>query len=261
MKSSNSDESNVSSPIVLLDKEYPEYPFFSGTGFFVALPPYSDVFFITARHCIYSSDDTYKGNPIVNYFKNGAGVEWVDFSINLTSPDFDSPYVEDVLVYVVGDVTPEKREILLKRSMTLRSQELVAGFIGRAVSTRDELVAIGYPEGDFKEINIDKMTASVRSYKLTGVVRIDVENNKRFGFCTLGYSDPPLPGFSGSPVVASKEAFKELPAVMPLGVLVTQGSFISINVATNLISEYIRRKLLRARKTGVKLGPFPTSEH
>lgn len=53
------------SPVLIKPEAFPEYPFLTGTGFFVRIDPYEDIFFVTAKHCVLDSEDNPKGELLI----------------------------------------------------------------------------------------------------------------------------------------------------------------------------------------------------
>jgi hypothetical protein len=114
-------------PIIL---DAPEWTFFSGTGFFVYFPPFDDVFFVTARHCVIAPDGSEKGVLKIPYHPDQQDREAIFFETRLeaTYRGGDGE-IEDVTVYVVGNVPPERKAILRQRALRLEHQDDVQALI------------------------------------------------------------------------------------------------------------------------------------
>ncbi|MGE0083950.1 MAG: hypothetical protein AB7S75_05965 [Desulfococcaceae bacterium] len=228
------------SSILLVNEEYPDIPFFGGTGFFVYFPSFEDIFFITARHCVYNNDGTLKGKPKIHYDQNGKSNEVIPFSYSLGAKysENDEEF-EDILVYVVDNIPSNKKNDLFNRSLRLQHQDDVDTIIQLAISNNTNLRTVGFPSVS-KEIDYEKGRANIRPRGFYAKVSYDSCFKNRYKLKDGNWKDGELNGFSGSPILELVMISENNVQALPLGVLLTESYFISINVATNVIAEYIK---------------------
>lgn len=240
------------SAIMLEDPNHPDYPFFSGTGFFVKFPPYQDIFFVTARHCIKNNHNSDFLNilqiPIdSDKFRNQS----VPFSSCLETryvTDENEGDREDVIVFVVSDtISSEIRNILLDRALSLQHQDDVDSIIINTILQKGKIRTVGFPDIS-KNIDYDANQSVVqpRGFHADLIEKGELEN--RYKIDNLNWKEGSLNGFSGSPILALCKNHKikydnlEVDVVaIPIGIFVTSKYFISINVVTDLIGEYLAR--------------------
>lgn len=230
-------------PIIL---EASGWPFFGGTGFFVFFPPFDDVFFITARHCVIAPDGTKKGALIIPYSSDQQDCDPILFETRLeASFRGDDGEIEDVTVYVVGNVTIERKAKLMQRALRLEHQDNVQTLIDRHLLTQERLRTVGFPSVS-KEFDYDNNQATVRPRGFHGQLTNKSKLRDRYEIDGLNWLDGETEGFSGSPVLAWGINLKGEIQPIPIGMLVTGSddkvSFLSINSATDLIAEYLKNK-------------------
>lgn len=234
-------------PIML---ESSGWTFFSGTGFFVFFPPFDDVFFVTARHCVIAPDGSEKGVLKIPYDSDQQDREAILFETRLEAKyRGEDGEMEDITVYVVGDVPPERRAILRQRALRLEHQDDVQALIDRHLLTQERLRTVGFPSVS-KEIDYDNSQATVRPRGFHGRLTNKTGLRDRYKIDGLNWQNGATEGFSGSPVLAWGINLKGKVQPVPIGMLVTGSdedvSFLSINAATNLIAEYLKKFRLRA---------------
>lgn len=221
--------------------------FLSGTGFFVKFPPYLDVFFVTARHCVIRSDGNFTSNLLipVDYHKHKH--QLIPFSTYLEGNDsfeMNENNFEDILVFVVGDdISDEIRKVLLSRALSLTHQENVDDIINSIIQQKGKIRTVGFPD---VSTNIDyennQATIQPRGFHADLIGKGELD---RYKIDNLNWKECGLNGFSGSPILALCPQAKMIDnnikvdvIAIPIGVFVTSQYFISINVVTNLIAEY-----------------------
>lgn len=233
-------------PIILKNPEFPDLPFFSGTGFFAHFPPYDDIFFITAKHCIEDYKNNSSGTLIISYDAKGESKEVVNFSEYLLTEYLDdNDGLEDVAVYVVGETTHENREVLKKRCLRLQHQDNVDLIIEYHINNNGKIRTVGFPSAS-KDISHKENKATSRPRGFHGNITGASGIKNRYKVEQLSWSEGELSGFSGSPILALHPNEKGEIQAIAIGILLTGSSdvmnFLSINVATDLIAKYIINK-------------------
>lgn len=233
---------NCVSGILIKSENHPEYPFFSGTGFYVFFPPYSEIFFVTARHCIYNTEDELLGKIIVPLKRDEAHRDVVPFKEILTSKCIDDhENFEDIAVLVVGELPKEDKCILMARSLHLLHQEGIDKIIDIIMKKNENIRTIGFP-GVSKEIDYENNEAKMSPRGFHGKINGKGALKNWYKFTCNNWKDGDLAGFSGSPVLELIPLAQDIVMPVPIGIIVTTSNFISINVATNLIATYIKAK-------------------
>jgi len=233
-------------PIVLKHNEFKEYPFLSGTGFFVLFPPYPDVFFVTARHCVFNDN----GNPLGALqisWRNAEGCgEAIPFSCCLSGKTADSgAYFEDVAVFVVDEMPDDRKNHLYERALMLSNQELISFLISHADASRENLRIVGFP-GCSKYIDPDgdRLIAAPRG--IFGKITQGSIKQDRYEVSELNWTEGEINGFSGSPVLSLNPTSSGGVARIAVGVVVNGSSkkfhAVNINVVTDLIAGWIAYK-------------------
>lgn len=244
------------SGIMIEREDYPEYPFWSGTGFYAFFPPYGEIFFITARHCIYDGENELKGKIKVSLRMNGISKEAVPFKSILATKYFDDPAnFEDVAVLVVGDLPEEDKKILMKKSLQLQHQEDVERIIESIISIDGNIRTVGFPSVS-KEIDYENNKAESRPRGFHGKISGKGEFKNWYKFKCANWDEGELSGFSGSPILELIQISSGKVIPLPIGVMVTESNFVSINVVTDLIAEYIRAEVLAIN---AESEAFPTN--
>lgn len=222
-------------PILFVDEQLPELPFFSGTGFFARFLPYDDVFFITAGHCIFEANGEAKGVlhiPLENNGKKVRGASVVAF-LQEKKIECDEEF-EDVVVCILEVDDAEQKKELWNRSLILPHQDDA----DLAIKISNRLRTVGYPSVS-KDIDDEKEQVTVTPRGFHFKVEDDKKFKQQFKIYDGNWAGGGLGGFSGSPILEfSMKADGIVP--VPVGILLTTSYFISINVATNLIAGYIR---------------------
>ena len=229
---------DIVAPIILENTEYPEYPFFSGTGFFVYFPPYEDIYFVTAKHCMLNNDDTKKGEIKIPYVQgNHLAIQFSECF--LTKEHEDEVEFEDVIVLKVSDSDSKNHELLKRRSIRLQHQNYVNSIITNTIKCKENIRLVGFPSVS-KELDYDKKQAVAQPRGFYGKISDESTLIHRYKINNLSWVEENLDGYSGSPILslqASLNSSEVTPVVV--GVLLTGtpscAEFISINVVTNLI--------------------------
>lgn len=226
------------SGIVLKHDDHPEYPFFSGTGFFAYFPPYETIFFITARHCVVDSSGTTKGNLKIPLHLDGNSKEAVPFSCYVeTSYHEDPSEMEDVVVFVVDDLPKDKHEILMKRALRLQHQDDADYIINAIIKDKGKIRTVGFP-GTSKSIDYESNQATLQPRGFHANLAGEGHFKNWFKIENGSWSEGALNGFSGSPILALCPTIESEVLAIPIGIFLTTSQFLSINVATNLIAGY-----------------------
>lgn len=232
------------SGIMIESENFPEYPFWSGTGFYSFFPPYEEIFFITARHCIYDEKDELKGKVKVSLRMDGVCKEVVPFEKILETKYIDDPTdFEDIAVLVVGEMPKEDKDFLMGRALRLQHQDDVDKITHFIISINGNIRTIGFP-GVSKEIDYENNKAEICPRGFHGKIDGEGEFKNWYKFKHANWKDGELTGFSGSPILELIPVGPNEVTPVPIGVMVTESQFISINVATNLIAEYIKSEVL-----------------
>lgn len=228
-------------PILIFDKNQ-EILFYSGTGFFVKFLPYSNIFFVTAKHCIKSDDNIDYGKIYVHAMPKSLCTDFVLFSKYIIGGKSKS-YFDDVAILEV-DKKDNNYENIKKRSIRLIHQNDVLYILDDAVSNnRHKLRTVGFPSVDTKYIDYEKNIAVFQPRGFYGdSIRYehDMYSMKNLNW---GDNEGNLNGFSGAPVIEfipSKGGGWE---PIPVGIITNGGNgvawFISINIVTDLIAHYL----------------------
>lgn len=231
------------SSIMIEHEELPEYPFYSGTGFYSFFPPHEDIFFITAKHCILNDSNELMGKIKVSLKADGICKKAVIFKEILTGGDLERPdEIEDIAVLVVGDMSREDRNYIISKALRLRHQNCVNNIIDYIIRFKGNIRTVGFPSVS-KDISYEESKAEQQPRGFHGKIIAKGEFKNWYRFVISNWKDGNLEGFSGSPILELIKINDKVLSV-PIGVMVTESQFISINFATNLIANYINSKTL-----------------
>jgi len=234
-------------PIILRNDDYPEYPFFSGTGFFVKFKPFQHIFFITGRHCIYDNENNPKGQLIIPLSFNSKSKKKIEFVENITTQIPNEPDLEDIAIYVVKN-TAKQKEILQKRCLRLINQEDSDLLLQIALGNKTKVRTVGYPATDEKGIDYENQQASIQPRGFHGNVLEKSDDGRWYTVNNMNWKDNDkcISGFSGAPVLEFIPDPKGGIEAVPIGVLLTgskdQMKFISITIITDLIAGYLKHR-------------------
>jgi hypothetical protein len=233
-------------PIVLKHKECKEYPFLSGTGFFVMFPPYPDVFFVTARHCVFDDNGTPLGSLQIPWSNSEGCREAIPFSCCLSGKTGDSgKYFEDVAVFVVDEMPKDRKSHLRERALMLKNQDDVNSLISYVNASRENLRIVGFP-GCSKYIDFDSERLVAAPRGIFGKITQGSLKQDRYEVSELNWTGGEINGFSGSPVLSLNPTSSGGVARIPVGVVVNGSSkkfhAVNINVVTDLIAGWIAHK-------------------
>lgn len=232
------------SGIMIESDGFPEYPFWSGTGFYSFFPPYEEIFFITARHCIYGERDELKGKVKVSLRMDGVCKKAVPFKCILETKYIDDPTdFEDIAVLVVDEMPKEDKDFLMRKSLRLQHQDDVDAMIDLIMRINENIRTVGFP-GVSKNIDYENNKAEMQPRGFHGKIDGEGEFKNWYKFKLANWKDGELNGFSGSPILGLISTGPNEAIPVPIGVMVTESQFISINVATNLIAEYLKSEFL-----------------
>jgi len=232
---------------LLINKEHPEYPFFSGTGFFVYFPPFDDIFYITAKHCFNKIEEDEIDSLRLPYELNDTSKHTdnaISFLEIITGQDKEDNELEDIIIFVVDrDIEQVKIDILKKRSLRLQHQDDIETMIETMCLNNENIRVIGFPKIS-KEMDYDNKKAIVQPRGYYGKIKNNSKFKYRYGFEKANWKDIDYSGFSGSPILSLNKSFPSGDVIaIPIGILLTatptRGEFLSINFATNLIAKYL----------------------
>ena len=242
---------------IIEDYDYKDYPFFSGTGFFVYFPPFDEyIFYISAKHCFtnYGKNVFLKKLKIPYKYKtketeNKTLNEAIIFSEYLTMKhtELDDDY-EDLIIFVVDkNITSENKEILKQRALKLHHQDDIDNILTNLSKIKGNIRTVGFPQTS-KEIDFDKKKSIVQPRGFYGKISKKEKDKHRYKFEQPSWKEKEYGGFSGSPILGILPIYnpannKISMEAIPIGILLSatqyRGEFISINLATNLISKYL----------------------
>lgn len=236
--------------------------YMNGTGFFCQFPPYDDIFYITAKHCLMKEDedDILKkikipyDSMVSRKIKAGSKVVMFSDFLLTSYTDEASDDKEDIVVLIVDkNINESNKEILKKRSINLVHQYDVDNISSYIIKNKKNIRTMGFPKeySDIKyHYNDEICMSSVKEAKFQirgfyGKMVNDSKQRNRYGFTNTNWKDG-YNGFSGAPIFALIPDIQEINKAVVIGVVLTagttRGEFLSINVATNLIAEYLESK-------------------
>lgn len=242
---------------IFANKICPEFPGIGGTGFFVKFPPYLDIFYVTARHCIYSGDSY--GDPSdlrihVAYNRQ----DFIKFD-SIIDQDSNNQEIQDFIIYHVDESNEEEiLDILKERALVLWHQDDVDNFIKLTVKTKQRFRTVGFPEinSNIEYTDNGKSSLVLQPRGFHGIAR-ESEIKEHFSIVDTNWKDE-FHGFSGSPILiftpkntrvkTQKNLPKDEVHVIVIGMLLMGSKefngihFININYITNAIAFYINSK-------------------
>ncbi|MCH7417456.1 hypothetical protein [Pseudomonas mosselii] len=246
----------------VVDSTFPELPGVCGTGFFCHFPPFLQIYYVTARHCLINAELNSADNLRVRH--SSSPNEYITFSHYFSTgyTNQNDNELEDILVFKVHDrVTSRQKNALLQAALTLPHQDDVEAHISELQSSKAAKVrVIGFPRGadDANQIDYDSENPQLISQPRGFNGFLQSNNSKLTNRYTIDNSNWKLPsydGFSGAPVlsmlvpagVEPSIARKEDIITVPIGVVLTATShctnFLSINVVTDLIALAINNEI------------------
>jgi hypothetical protein len=230
-------------PVLLRNEKNPSHPFLKGTGFFVKFDPFDKVFFVTAKHCVLDGNGSDLGILLIRCAASPDCSAWVVFEERiLTNSGNGEDDLEDLAVYVVGEMSSELKEKVGSRALRLSHQDEVELILTDTLVAKGKVRVVGYPYVSV-DFNYEHMQATVQPRGFVGDL-ISRSDNERFYKVELkNWKEGEPQGFSGSPIIGFSVDGKGDVCAMPLGVL-QRGSvraieFLSINVVTDLIAGYL----------------------
>ncbi len=247
---------NCISANLLENYEYPESPFFRGTGFFVYFPPFDDyIFYVSAKHCFcgYKENNFLEKLKIPYQYKteenfNNSLDEAVIFSEYLTMKhNEEDDDFEDLIVFVVDkNISKEKKLLLKTRALRLEHQDNIDKILKNLCNIEGNIRTVGFPQVS-KEIDFDTKQARIQPRGFYGKIAIKENDINRYKFKQPSWKEGEYNGFSGSPILEiisfHNHNYEKVTETIPIGILLSatqhHGEFISINLATNLIAEYL----------------------
>lgn len=248
---------------IFIHSDFPEYPGMGGTGFFVKFPPYLDIFYVTARHCVY--DNHGNGDPsCLRIHVSPDRNDFVKFD-RCIEPDPNHPdQLQDIIIYHVdNDENKEVFDLLSNRALNLIHQDDADIYIENTVQTKQKLRTVGYPEMASRFIKNDDETEC-----------LEIQPRGFFGVAAKSHIDDHYAivntnwshdynGFSGSPILIFTpksplvtkdylnrvELSKEDVHVIVIGILLmgskefTGIHFLNVNYITNAIAYFVNNSI------------------
>ena len=222
--------------------------FLVGQAFLFNFPQFEDdIFFVTARHCLKSDyTDEFLGTLKIPY-KGSAdgGSAAIKFECFLETKyrDSDDQNMEDIIVGVIERTTPENYKTLRERALRILNQDSVDYILEKTIKFNGNFRTLGFPSVSKEIIYNDENTPISSVSQSRGFYgkfkRYDVFDNW-YEMNNISWKDGGIDGFSGSPIIELIPKYLGSPELepIPLGVLVTEKHFISINTVTNTIANY-----------------------
>jgi len=238
---------------ILVSKENPDFPGTSGTGFFVKFPPFLDIFYVTARHCIVDNDNKGDKSGLRVLVSSSEGKDQlVDFDKIVEFSPAEGQDLEDVIIYHVNNLD-DKKGILSKRALELWHQDDVDDLLNNAVEREERLRAVGFPGVNVSinyELETPVLMATVRGFH--GIAR-KAEIDGYYSITDTNWKEV-YDGFSGSPIlylankrVSVGKPLKEDVAIIPVGILLLGSTskgihFLNINAITDAIAGFLLKE-------------------
>lgn len=169
--------------------------------------------------------------------------EPVDFAMHLETSYIDDPdnTLEDVIVFVVGDISDTNKVILRKRALPLRQQDEVDNVLDYFIETNQNIRVVGFPHNS-KCIDYEKQRITAQPRGFYGKIRGKSEMRNCYDLKDVSWKEGSTNGFSGSPIISLILKHDGTVDVSPVGIYITVNKFISINIATNLIAKFIENR-------------------
>lgn len=232
---------------ILMDIEQREYPFYSGTGFFVYIEPYEEIFYVTAKHCF--KDDSFEkltdGKVKLQIFIDQQSNELVPFNDVFVSFNPEDNDDMDILIFSVSkDLEKDKISLLKNRALKLAHQDDVNTLINLILIYNDNIRTVGFPQIS-KELDYDKKESKVQPRGFYGKMSKKDNDKNVYYFENTNWQDK-YDGFSGSPILALYPTLDGKAKPIVLGIILTatktKGTFLSINIVTDTILQYLLSK-------------------
>ncbi|RCK28752.1 hypothetical protein TH9_22120 [Thalassospira xiamenensis] len=229
-------------PLLLIDPEHADFPYFSGTGFFVHCPPSEEIFLVTSRHCIFDNNDKLRGD--VTVFKEmNEGIIRLNFSHMLETKKENDQFFEDIIVFVVDREFLKKENIKYISSVEVFDHEVVDFLIDHIFKFQEKIRIVGYPSS-CKEMTYSPNKVSADARGVVGKIEEYIKEDCIGVVSDLNWDSSDLHGFSGSPVIGlCPNQYSKDVEVIPLGVVVmgadSRFRFVSFNIVTNVILNFI----------------------
>jgi hypothetical protein len=161
---------NCVSANVIEDYDYQDYPFFSGTGFFVYFAPFDNyIFYVSAKHCFsgYRENNFLQKLKIPYQYKteetsNNNSDEAIIFSeyLMMKHAEEDDDY-EDLIIFVVDkNISNAKKKILKQRALRLQHQDDINTILEQLCRIKGNIRTVGFPKTS-KEIDFDKKKSRI----------------------------------------------------------------------------------------------------
>ena len=158
---------------------------------------------------------------------------------------------EDLMIFIVDkNISKEKANILKQRALRLYHQDDINDILKNLCDIRGNIRSVGFPKSS-KEMDYDKKQAKIQARGFYGKIAKKENDKYRYKFEEPSWKESEFNGFSGSPILEILPVYNpdtnELKVQsIPIGILLSatksKGEFISINVATNLIAQYLKEK-------------------
>lgn len=245
---------------IFANRIVPECPGIGGTGFFVKFPPFHDIFYVTARHCVYDGNNYGDPSTLKILVENGKE-NYVKFD-HFIDDCGEGDERQDIIIFHVDNLSDKYTlNILNNRALELWHQEDVEELIKQTVITRQRFRTVGYPDiASNLDYNDDKPHLELRPRGFHGIAEISTVKD-HFSIVNTNWEHV-YDGFSGSPILIfapkdplisreflnENELDKKDVHVIVIGMLVmgskefTGVHFLNINFITDAIAYYFNNR-------------------
>lgn len=232
-------------PILLKNQDFQDFPFFSGTGFFVNFPPYRDIYFVTAKHCTLNYNNSPKGIieiPLEAKPECKRKIVFSGYILTKMNPEND---FEDVIIYIVDKSCDDQLDLLKDRCLQLLHQDDINFILNSTLINNGKLRSIGYPGTKEKTLDYENKRGIVQPRGVIGELSAIIDEEYR---CVLGninwkHADSDMSGFSGSPIIALMPTDRATVKAIPVGIFSSGNKeiikFVKINAVTDAIAAHL----------------------
>ena len=258
-------------PIRFKVPEEPGY-FYHGTGFFLQVDDSNDIYFVTAKHCVFDNDGKILGELMV-HFDIEAKMSTVIFSEVFYGTRPNNEFPEDVAVYVVDMSILGQKELLLDRCLKSPTCSQVNTVLGHIIESEIKLRIIGFPhlsreylDGhvQIQSLEHPDQAVDVPALVIESSVRglngyLTQQGGEHYLMEQINWPDTDaLSGFSGSPVLHLEPNGSGGYFPCPVGVILMGSNnmtrFVSLNVVTDFIRQYLNNELKKGWLTVLNIG-------
>jgi|GEM_PF-4885189 len=226
-------------PIGIINQECPEWPAFTGCGFFVRFPPYDHIFFVTAKHCVMGNDEKLMGGIAILLHGDFGNYKTIHITNYFLGKTFESEkFYEDILISNIDVADESLRSYIEAVSLDVANQE----FIDCMFSSYDKAAvlvhALGFP--DCLRSEYDPNAIEFTSASVSG--KVNKLHYKGEGIEVQWFNDnyyKKLSGFSGGAAFFEIKVSQFKSAPVLCGVFILETRLVSMRVVADLIGEWI----------------------